>query len=74
MASPLHVPSDMLLSLLRGLVSRRPELRVVLMSATADTSVFACLNDEACECRVPVNGKSAQGKALYAKAKSFYSK
>merc|ERR1712098_73140 len=23
---------------------------------------------------VPVNGKSAQGKALYAKAKSFYSK
>ena len=35
-----HLDADLLLALLRPLLSKRPSLRVILMSATMDTSRF----------------------------------
>jgi hypothetical protein len=53
-----HLDADLLLALLRPLLSKRPSLRVILMSATMDTSrfsrYFADLNPQLYKGRCPV--------------------
>ena len=53
-----HLDADLLLALLRPLLKKRPSLRVILMSATMDTSrfsrYFADLNPQLYKGRCPV--------------------
>lgn len=48
-----HVSTDLLLGMLRALLPRRPELRLVVMSATLNASLFAAMFEGAPMITVP---------------------